>query len=77
MAIIAFFAGLERVGPTNASVLSTFEPVTTVILAFLFLEEEIGPMRVMGGILILVAVILLAKSEFKERKPKATSSDVI
>ena len=66
IAIITFFAGLERVGPTNASVLSTFEPVTTVILAFLFLGEEIGPMRVVGGILILVAVILLAKSGFKK-----------
>jgi len=63
-AVNAFFAGLKRVGPTNASVLSTFEPVTTVILTFLFFGEEIGPMRVVGGLLILVAVILLAKSEF-------------
>lgn len=65
IAVNTFFAGLERVGPTNASVLSTFEPVTTVILAFLFLGEEIGPMRILGGVLILVAVILLAKSEFR------------
>lgn len=69
-AIVAFFAGLERVGPTNASVLSTFEPVTTVILAFLFFGEEIGPMRITGGALILFAVILLAKSEFKESHGK-------
>lgn len=65
LAIIAFFAGLERVGPTNASVLSTFEPVTTVVLAFFFLGEEIGLTRIAGGLLILVAVILLAKSELK------------
>lgn len=65
IAVNTFFAGLERVGPTNASILSTFEPATTVILAFLFLGEEIGLIRVMGGILILVAVILLAKIEFK------------
>jgi len=58
------------VGPTNASVLSTFEPVTTVILAFLFLGEEIGPMRITGGALILMAVILLAKSEFKKTHGK-------
>jgi drug/metabolite transporter (DMT)-like permease len=64
IAVNTFFAGLKRVGPTNASILSTFEPITTVILAFLFLGEEIGPMRILGGILILVAVILLAKNEF-------------
>jgi drug/metabolite transporter (DMT)-like permease len=65
IAIIAFFAGLKRVGPTNASMLSTFEPVTTVVLAAIVFGEEIGLMRVVGGVLILVAVILLAKSEFK------------
>lgn len=65
LAVNLFFAGLKQVGPTNASVLSTFEPVTTVLLAFIFFGEEIGPMRVVGGLLILVAVILLAKSEFK------------
>jgi drug/metabolite transporter (DMT)-like permease len=65
IAVNTFFAGLKRVGPTNASVLSTFEPVTTVILASLFFGEEIGSMRVAGGLLILAAVILLAKSEFR------------
>jgi drug/metabolite transporter (DMT)-like permease len=65
IAVNTFFAGLKQVGPTNASVLSTFEPVTTVILASLFFGEEIGLMRVVGGLLILLAVILLAKSELR------------
>jgi len=65
IAIIAFFAGLKRVGPTNASMLSTFEPITTVVLAAIFFGEEIGFTRIMGGVLILMAVILLAKSEFR------------
>lgn len=65
IAIIAFFAGLERVGPTNASMLSTFEPVTTVVLAATFLGEEVGFMRMMGGVFILLAVILLATMEFR------------
>lgn len=65
IAIITFFAGLKRIGPTNASMLSTFEPVTTVVLAAIVFGEEIGFMRVVGGVLILMAVILLAKSEFR------------
>ena len=65
IAIITFFAGLKRVGPTNASMLSTFEPVTTVILAAIVFGEEVTLMRMVGGVLILFAVILLAKSEFK------------
>src|SRR4030043_1986040 len=66
IATITFFAGLKRVGPTNASMLSTFEPVTTVILAAIVFGEEVTLMRIVGGAFILFAVILLAKSEFRE-----------
>ena len=62
LAVVTFFAGLERVGPTNAATLSTIEPVVTVILAALVLDEAITPLRVAGGIMILVAVILLTRS---------------
>jgi drug/metabolite transporter (DMT)-like permease len=56
--IVTFFAGLERIGPTRASTLSTFEPVVSVTLAILVLGETISPLQVLGGILILVAVIV-------------------
>jgi len=42
IAIVTFFAGLERVGPTAASTLSTLEPVTTVLLATVLLGEQLG-----------------------------------
>ena len=38
-AITLFFAGLERVGPTSAAILSTVEPLVTVMLAFLDLRR--------------------------------------
>ena len=61
-AITLYFAGLERVGPTRAATLSTFEPVVTVTLAALVLGEAIAPMQIAGGALILVAVALLARA---------------
>ncbi len=60
-AITLYFAGLERVGPTRAATLSTFEPVVTVTLAALVLGEAIAPVQIAGGALILVAVALLAR----------------
>jgi drug/metabolite transporter (DMT)-like permease len=63
LAIVTFFAGLERVGPTNASTLSTVEPAVTVVLAAMVLGEAISFMRILGGIMIILAVIILAKSE--------------
>ncbi len=57
--VATFLAGLERIGPTNASMLSTLEPVVTVLLAGLLLGERLGAITLVGGALILIAVILL------------------
>ena len=56
-AVGLFFAGLQRVGPTAASILSTLEPVVTVVLAFLVFGESLGAVPLAGGALVLVAVL--------------------
>jgi len=61
LAILFFFEGLERVGAVRASVFSTLEPVFTILLAALVLGEAITPARVLGGALIVGAVLLLAR----------------
>jgi drug/metabolite transporter (DMT)-like permease len=59
-AVSLFFAGLQRVGPTTASIISTAEPVVTVLLAFLVFGELLGPVQLLGGALVLAAVLMLA-----------------
>jgi drug/metabolite transporter (DMT)-like permease len=61
--VVTFLAGLERIGPTKAAMLSTCEPVVTVLLAGLFFGEHLKPITILGGGLILVAVILLTRNE--------------
>ncbi len=56
-AIALFFAGLRRVGPSAASILSTLEPVVTVGLAFVAFGESLGPAQLAGGALVLSAVL--------------------
>src|SRR5918994_2148096 len=58
-AVSLFFAGLDRVGPTAASILSTVEPVVTVVLAFLVFGEVLGAVQLLGGALVLAAVVVL------------------
>ena len=60
--VTTFLAGLERIGPTNASLLSTLEPVVTVLLAA-WLFGDVSPITLVGGALILVAVVVLTRSE--------------
>jgi drug/metabolite transporter (DMT)-like permease len=63
LAIITLLAGIKRIGSTNAATLSTLEPVVTVILGALILNETITPIQIMGGVMILSAVTILAKTE--------------
>ena len=48
-AVGLFFAGLRRVGPTTASILSTAEPLVTVVLAFLAFGESLGAVQLPAG----------------------------
>ena len=61
--VVTFLAGLERIGPTNAAMLSTLEPVVTVLLAAWLFAERLEPVTLAGGALILVAVVVLTRSE--------------
>ena len=62
LAIVAFFAGLERIGPSRASTISTFEPAVSVVLAALVLGESFNAFQVVGGCLILVAALICSVS---------------
>ena len=64
--VVTFLAGLERVGPTNAAMLSTLEPIVTVLLAAWLFGDKLLPIVLLGGGLILAAVILLTRSELKQ-----------
>jgi drug/metabolite transporter (DMT)-like permease len=66
--VATFLAGLERIGPTNAAMLSTLEPVVTVLLAAWLFGERLSPVVLLGGGLILASVVLLTRAELKREK---------
>lgn len=63
--VTTFLAGLERIGPTNAAMLSTVEPIVTVLLATWLFGDQLLPIVLIGGGLILMAVVLLTRSELR------------
>jgi drug/metabolite transporter (DMT)-like permease len=56
-AVGLFFAGLQRVGPTAASILSTLEPIVTVGLAFAVFGESLGGAQLAGASLVLLGCV--------------------
>jgi drug/metabolite transporter (DMT)-like permease len=61
VAIVSFLAGVQRIGAARASILSTFEPVVTLGIGFALLGETVSASQLLGGALVLLAVILLAQ----------------
>ncbi|MCO1655571.1 DMT family transporter [Pseudonocardia sp. S2-4] len=59
VAMLTFFAGLRRIGPSSAAILSTFEPVVTTALAALALGEFLTPVQLAGGLLVLSCVVVV------------------
>ena len=57
--ITLFFAGLKRVGPSTAAILSTLEPLTTAALAFVVFGESLTALQLAGAALVLGAAVSL------------------
>lgn len=62
-----FFAGVTSVGPGEAAVLSTVEPVVSIAVGVLLLGESLGPVRILGAALVLVGVTVLARLSAVQR----------
>jgi drug/metabolite transporter (DMT)-like permease len=62
VAILSFMAGLQRIGPTDAATMSTLEPAITALLAVVILGESLGPLQLVGGLLILSAAVVVTRS---------------
>jgi drug/metabolite transporter (DMT)-like permease len=71
--IVTFMLGMERVGASTASIVSTFEPVVTVALAVALYGETLGPLQALGGVFVLVAVIALQLRGARALTPPAVA----
>lgn len=60
--VFTFFAGLSRIGASRTGIVSTIEPLVTVGLGVALFAEPVTVPTVVGGGLILSAVVLLQVS---------------
>ena len=61
-----YFAGLQYLDATRAIVTSCFEPVFAILFAATFVQEHIGPIQVLGMVLVLAASVMVQMPERKE-----------
>lgn len=58
-AIITLFVVFADIGPVKASMLMNIEPVTSVVLGFLLLDQLLSPLQLVGIGLVIAAVLLV------------------
>lgn len=61
IAIAAFLVGIKHIGPAQASIISTLEPVITICLGVALLGESVSAGQLVGGAMVLAAVVMLAQ----------------
>ncbi|NCS92466.1 MAG: DMT family transporter [Leptospira sp.] len=64
-------AGIHRIGSSKSSILSSVGPVSTLILAKVFLGEELGVYQIVGTVLVLSGVLIISQ----KKKEANTSED--
>jgi drug/metabolite transporter (DMT)-like permease len=69
VAISLFLAGLPRIGAARSSLLSTWEPVVTVLLAAALLGDHLSPIQLLGGAFIIAAVIAVQSAHLWKWSP--------
>lgn len=57
--MVTLNAGIQRLGPSRAAILSMVEPLLTLTWSFLILGDVIFPIQLVGGALILGSLMLL------------------
>ncbi|MBB6625059.1 DMT family transporter [Clostridium gasigenes] len=58
--------GINHIGASEASVISTFEPITSVLFGALLLGEKITLIKIIACILIFAGVLILSTSKKKQ-----------
>jgi len=74
VAVAGFYLGISLIGPSRASIVSSVEPLVTVVLSALFFAERLTFTQFFGGLLIILSIIILNK--FKNYREKAFDKSV-
>lgn len=69
-AILAYYKAVQIIGPSDTAILSTFEPVTGVVLGMLVFGEKLSLSATIGSLLIIVSVLFFSYKRNNEVRKK-------
>lgn len=66
IALMTFLKGVQLIGPSRASILSTIEPIVSVILGWLILHEAMTARMIVGSAMVVLSVLILVYEKKSE-----------
>jgi drug/metabolite transporter (DMT)-like permease len=75
IALQAFYAGTRRISAAQASLVSTVEPIYTIILASILFGESLTPIQLVGGMLVIAGVLIAQLGQFSRRRIPTSSME--
>jgi drug/metabolite transporter, DME family len=69
-----FLWGLARIGPSRAGIVSTLEPLSAAVLAYLWLNQSLGGWQIAGAALVVIGIAVV-QSERVEAVPAPAPVD--
>jgi drug/metabolite transporter (DMT)-like permease len=55
-AFLGMFAGVQMIGPSRTAMIMNLEPILTVAMAILLLDEDLSPNQFLGAALVIAAI---------------------
>lgn len=74
-AVVLFQRGTFYIDAQRAAILSTTEPITSIFLGALFLNETIGMRTAIGSFFVLMASVLIALFDIKQHQDKEAAEE--
>ncbi len=65
---------IRRIGSGNASLIGSIGPVSTIYMAYLFLNESMSWLQIAGSMLVLCGVLIISMNSGKKASRSAVSS---
>jgi drug/metabolite transporter (DMT)-like permease len=69
---VFWFRSIHRIGPARATLAANLQPFVAAVLAVILLSEPLGPLQVVGGVLIGAGILVA-----RRRAPEPSEAHVL
>ncbi|BAU29832.1 threonine/homoserine efflux transporter RhtA [Aneurinibacillus soli] len=73
LSMLTFFIGMNKTGPTKASIVSMVEPIVTILFSFALLHEQMAALQILGGAIVLTGAVLVIIAKEKQHENSQSS----